>query len=150
MEHHPRLICSKCEFIFYQNSKPCVGGIILKGNEILLTQRGIEPYKGYWDVPGGFLELGEHPEDGVKRELHEELGMRCKIKKLFGMFMDTYGPSGDWILNIYYIVEPTTKIKGATDDIVDYGFFPFNKLPRKIAFPAARQVLNLLKRAASD
>lgn len=116
----------------------------MRGKEILLTKRAIAPFKGYWDTPGGFLEEGEAPEVGMKRELMEELGLRCRIASLFGIFMDTYGKSGDHILNLYYIVEALGSPKHAVDDIDDYAFFPLTKLPKKLAFHSARVVLKRL------
>ena len=53
-----RLVCSSCEFVFYQNSKPCAGVLVLDQNKVLLVKRAVEPFKDYWDIPGGFLEAG--------------------------------------------------------------------------------------------
>jgi len=49
---------------------------VVKGGRLLLVKRGVEPYKGCWDIPGGFLEAGEHPEDGAVREGQEETGLK--------------------------------------------------------------------------
>lgn len=104
-EKHQRLKCQKCGFVFYQNSKPTSSALIMSGGKVLLGKRKINPAKGAWDIPGGFLELGEHPEDGLRREIREELGVEIKIKKLLGIFMDTYGKEGYATLNICYVVE---------------------------------------------
>ena len=63
--------CTNCHEIFYHNSQPCVGAIIIKNGKILLTRRIIKPFRGYWDLPGGFLKGGEHPEAGLIREVVE-------------------------------------------------------------------------------
>jgi len=74
------LVCPSCDFHFWLGSKPAVAAILLRtagGNpQILLTRRGIEPYKGEWDLPGGFLGNGEKPEEGLARELREESPIR--------------------------------------------------------------------------
>lgn len=144
VDHRPRLFCKSCKFIFYQNSKPCVGALIVKGNSVLLTQRGIEPYYGQWDIPGGFLEECEDPEAGLKRELMEELGLRCKVEKLLGVGIDTYGESGDKTLTLFYAVKPTGKILKAADDVAAYQYFKLSLLPSNIAFPSLKRMLTKL------
>ena len=66
-DEHKRLTCQKCGFIFYQNPTPTVLAIIQKGNKILLTKRAISPYKGWWDIPGGFVETGQNLEQAVRQ-----------------------------------------------------------------------------------
>ena len=63
---HP--VCTRCGETFFQNSKPCVGTIIVRDGLVLLVRRGIEPFKGDWDLPGGFLDPGEPPDAGAVRE----------------------------------------------------------------------------------
>ncbi len=55
-----------------------VGAIVLDGNRVLLVERGKEPLKGYWSLPGGVLEVGERLEDGIRREVREETGLEVK------------------------------------------------------------------------
>lgn len=104
-----RLICGDCNTITYLNSKPCVGAFVIEDNNILLTRRKYNPYKNYWDIPGGFLESNEHPEKGLVRELKEELGITITIKKFFGIFIDKYGKDGFSTLNIFYICKKRTE-----------------------------------------
>ncbi|MBI2459398.1 MAG: NUDIX domain-containing protein [Parcubacteria group bacterium] len=75
-----------------QNSKPTSSALILHGNKILLGKRKINPAKGAWDVPGGFLELGEHQEAGLKREIREKLGVgvRGYYRKLGYKLQNSY------------------------------------------------------------
>jgi ADP-ribose pyrophosphatase YjhB (NUDIX family) len=97
-----RLCCLSCSFVHYRNPKPCVGALIVDQGKVLLTQRGLEPFKGRWDFPGGFLETGEHPQDGLRREVTEELRVSIDIIRQVGIYMDFYGPEGESTLNIYY------------------------------------------------
>ena len=54
------LICTECNFVFYQNSAPTASAIITnKAGDVLLVKRAIQPKKGYWDLPGGFLDEEE-------------------------------------------------------------------------------------------
>ena len=128
--------CSKCNYRFYQNSKPCVVGIIVDRNNgtILLTKRGIVPFKGYWDMPGGFLRNGEDPETGVKREIKEELGIDCEVEELFDIFVDTYGTYNVYTFNVCYILKVTGGELTPMDDVVEAEWFSFDRIPDNLAF----------------
>jgi len=79
-----RITCKKCDFVLYNNPKMTVSAILEnEKEEILLTKRGIEPYKNWWDFPGGFVDYNELPEEALKRELHEELGIKSIERKAF-------------------------------------------------------------------
>lgn len=62
-----------------------VGGVVKKGNSIVLVKRTHEPGKGFWSIPGGLVELGESVRDAVKREVREETGLEVKIDKLINV-----------------------------------------------------------------
>ena len=66
-----RYHCPKCKAIHYQNPKPTATLICIQNKKILLVKRAFEPAKGTWSLPGGFIELGETPEDAATRELEE-------------------------------------------------------------------------------
>ena len=126
----------------FLNSKPAAGALVLRDGQLLLVRRAIEPWKGWWDIPGGFLKDGEHPCAGALREVEEETGYICEAVELLGIYMDTYEYGGDsvFILNIYYLVriiggEP--RLDAESDAL---RWFPLNALP-EVAFIHARQVL---------
>ncbi|HLK63728.1 MAG TPA: NUDIX hydrolase [Bryobacteraceae bacterium] len=63
-----------------------VGAIILKRDRILMAQRGKEPLKGWWSLPGGALEIGETLKDGICREVREETGLDVRPLGVFEIF----------------------------------------------------------------
>ena len=67
--------CPQCEYTQYENAKPCVELVLYKNGKILIAQRGIEPRKGAFDMPGGFVELKETFEQALLREAKEELDL---------------------------------------------------------------------------
>lgn len=73
----------------------------------LLLRRNIDPWRGRWDIPGGFCEGAELPQDAVVRELHEEIGVRARITALLGMWLDTYHLDDITFdtLNTYYLLD---------------------------------------------
>jgi ADP-ribose pyrophosphatase YjhB (NUDIX family) len=81
-----RAVCAHCGFIDYQNPKVVVGSVALWKTKILLCKRAIEPRKGYWTLPAGYLELGESVEDGAIREAMEEARARLVIDRLLAVY----------------------------------------------------------------
>lgn len=148
--------CRGCGRTHYHNSKPCAGVLIVKDGRVLLVKRGVEPFKGYWDLPGGFLEPGEHPLDGMVREVREELGLEVIMKEFLGAYMDRYAIESSheiFTLNHYYIVEPVSGRLCAADDVSEFDWFAMDALPdaEEIAFEHERCVLrDLMERMAED
>lgn len=92
-DHDAVLVCQNavCHFYFWQNSKPTVCIVISnEKGEVLMTIRAREPEKGKLDLPGGFLQEGEHPDDGTKREAQEELGVSVAVTGYLGFVIDEY------------------------------------------------------------
>ena len=63
-----------------------MGALIFEGGKILLVERGNEPLKGYWSIPGGIVETGEKLEDAIRREVEEETGLDVEPYAMFEIF----------------------------------------------------------------
>ena len=140
--------CSNCGQTHHHESKPYAGALIVRDRQLLLVKRAFEPFKGWWDIPGGFLEPGEHPRDGMLREVHEETGLSVKVREWLGVYVDRYDTRDGkkiYTLNHYYIVEPSGGTPRAADDAIELRWFPLDALPEQIAFEHARQVLRDLR-----
>lgn len=82
-----RYICKSCETIHYKNPLTVVGCLpVYQGNQILLCRRGINPRKGFWNLPAGFMELNESVEEGAKREAKEETGLDVALIRLHSVY----------------------------------------------------------------
>jgi ADP-ribose pyrophosphatase YjhB (NUDIX family) len=81
-----RSVCQRCEFIDYQNPKIVAGAVVLKDDKILLCKRAIEPRKGFWTLPAGFMELGESVEEAAQREAQEEALAKIEIDSLLAVY----------------------------------------------------------------
>lgn len=143
---HPgpeRRVCTVCRYIQWGNSKPTASGIVVDdAGKVLVARRGIEPFKGMWDIPGGFLEAAEHPEEGVIRELLEETGLTVTVTHLIGIYIDTYGPEpSEDTLNVYYECRAISGLLSAQDDIADIGWFDLDAVPGPLAFENARRAM---------
>lgn len=141
-----RLECSACQFIFYQNSKPTASALIIDNGKVLLGKRKINPSKGKWDIIGGFLEEGEHPENGMKREVREESGLEVEVVDRLDFIMDTYGVERESTLNITYIAKAKGGKMEPGDDISELRWFRIGEYPQNIAFRNGEKMLRDLKK----
>jgi 8-oxo-dGTP diphosphatase len=123
------------------NSKPTVSAMIELDGQILLGLRSADP-EGMWDVPGGFLEDGEHPHDGLRREVREEVGVEVEVHDLIGIFTDFYEPAQCNTLNICYIAKITAGEPLAGDDLAELQWFAPEELPQNIAFENGKEMIN--------
>src|SRR5207253_5032916 len=103
MEGRERLVCDGCRYVLYVNPRPAVCAVVVEGDRVMLVRRAVEPRRGCWDLPGGFLERGEHPVEGLRREMQEETGLEIEILEPLGFFLDTYPEPGETTLNFYYL-----------------------------------------------
>jgi len=149
-EQTRELACPTCGYIMWLNSKPTASCLLINNKkEVLLAKRAKAPNKGWYDVPGGFLELGETPEAGVKREIKEELGITLKrMMFLPCAYVGTYHTSPIQIsFNVYYAAKLSTRVRiNPHDDVADVEWISLSRLPRKIAFENNRKALAYLAR----
>jgi 8-oxo-dGTP diphosphatase len=80
-----RPTCTSCGFIQYLNPPLAATIILPRGDKVLMSRRTIEPRRGYWTLPGGYVELGESAEEAVVREALEEVGVKVRVERLLGL-----------------------------------------------------------------
>ena len=81
----PRHICPACGTVHYRNPLIVVGCVPESGSRILLCRRAIEPRRGYWTIPAGFMEIGESLVEGAARETMEEARARVEVRDLLAV-----------------------------------------------------------------
>ena len=96
---------------------------------VLLIERGVEPYKGRWAFPGGFLRMDESTETGALRELQEETGMEGAYIKQFHTFSDPNRDPRERVLTVaYYALVRMQEVKGG-DDAAKAEWFALDEVP---------------------
>ena len=105
-----------------------MGALIFQRGNILLAERGKEPLKGYWSLPGGMLETGETLEEGVTREVREETGLEVKplgVLEIFERIMrDSQGAAEYHYVLIDYVCRITGGTLCAGDDVSRVAWAP--------------------------
>ncbi len=148
IEERPRRVCPNCGHIHWHNAIPCAGALVIRNGKVLLIRRSIEPLKGYWDIPGGFCEVDEHPAGTAIRETFEETGLEIELTGLLGLWLDEYvdGPT----VNVYYLARPLTRRLQIGDDAAGAAWFAPDALPRRITFANGRLTLTTWARRDAD
>lgn len=127
-----RLTCPDCGFVAYENPKIVVGSVATLDDRVLLCRRSIEPRKGYWTLPAGYLELGETPAQGAIREAWEEARATIAIDHVLGIYSVTR-ISQVQILHRGRLLDPAIA---AGPESKEVGLFAWDDIPwREIAFP---------------
>jgi len=109
--------------LVFREGKECI--------EVLLIKRKKEPYKDFWAIPGGFLEIEETPIEGAKRELLEETSLKIDILKEVGTFGDIdRDPRGRTITIVFYtFLSSHDHIAKATSDAMEVKWFSVKEMP---------------------
>ncbi|MGH7542190.1 MAG: NUDIX hydrolase, partial [Gemmatimonadota bacterium] len=124
--------CDACGFSHLASSATGVGAFVLdEDGRLLLARRAFEPDEGKWDNPGGFLDEGEEPIDGLRRELREEAGVEIHVGSFVGGFVDTYGepPNERHVLNLVWEARVAEGDPTPSDDVSELRWFAKDELP---------------------
>ncbi|OKY78579.1 MAG: NUDIX family hydrolase [Candidatus Methanohalarchaeum thermophilum] len=102
--------------------------LICVDDEILLVERGKDPFIGKWALPGGFVERGEKVEEAAKREAREETGVQVELEKLIGVFSDPDRDPRGHVVSIVYSARTSDKAE-AGSDAAEVEWFNISNLP---------------------
>jgi 8-oxo-dGTP diphosphatase len=122
--------CPRCGR--YANRGVSIDAVIIKDDKVLLIQRGSEPNKGFWGIPGGYVGWDESAEDTVKREVKEETNLDVKGVRLVGVYTSP-DRHPKQVINIVYLVEVNNEELKHGDDALDAKWVSLDELPDKLA-----------------
>jgi 8-oxo-dGTP diphosphatase len=102
----------------YMNRAMTVDAVIVRDGKILLIKRGSEPYKGFWAVPGGYVDFDETTEEAVRREVKEETGLIVTSLEFIGLYSDPKRHPKQCV-SAAYVVEAKGEVK-VGDDALEF------------------------------
>jgi 8-oxo-dGTP diphosphatase len=138
-----RPVCSSCGYIHFQEPKVAAGVLVLQKGRVLLVRRIMEPKRGLWTLPAGFVDADEDPEEAAAREVYEETGLNVEIDGLLDVIYGKEHPNGASIVILYKGKVKSGKLQ-AGDDVDAADFFDPVHLP-PLAFDSTRKALQHLQ-----
>lgn len=133
-----RHVCQGCATVHYQNPKVVAGCVLHWGERVLLCRRAIEPRRGYWTLPAGFMELGETMQEAAAREALEEANAVAEDLSLHGLYSLRH------VDEVYIMFRG--RLQGgrasAGDESLEVGLFSRQRIPwQALAFPVVHETL---------
>lgn len=137
-DNRERLVCEACGFINYQNPKIVAGAVVVEDGKVLLCRRAIEPRRGYWTIPAGYMELGETVQEGAIREAQEEALADIALDGLLGIYsIPRIGQ-----VQLIFAAHLASPGFGIGEESMEVAFFEWDAIPREeIAFPTVHWAL---------
>lgn len=137
-DNRPRYVCDGCGHVHYQNPLVVVGCVPAYRGSILLCRRAIEPRRGYWTVPAGFMELGETLGEGALRETLEEAEARVELGALFAVVDVVHAGQ----VHVFFRGTLHEPVFGAGDETLEARLFTPDEIPwDEIAFRSVSMAL---------
>ncbi len=137
-DDHSRAVCTGCERVHYENPKVVVGTVPVYEGRVLLCRRAIEPRRGYWTLPAGFLEIGETTREGAQREAREEAGVSLEVGPLLAVYELIHVQQ---VMLVYRAVLPSAELDPGVESLEARLFAP-DEIPwDELAFPTVKWAL---------
>lgn len=137
-DDRPRFVCPNCKTIHYQNPKVVVGSLPVFENKVLLCKRAIEPRRGFWTLPAGFLENEETALEGAKRETWEEALGKLENASLYRLYDVPHIAQ----IYIFFLAELVDGEFGIGPESLECKLYEEHEIPwDEISFPVVKQTL---------
>jgi ADP-ribose pyrophosphatase YjhB (NUDIX family) len=137
-EEPDRLVCTKCDFVFYLDPKVVACSIVEMDGRIVLLKRDIDPQKGKWVLPGGYVDRGEEVKAAALREAEEECGLKIRARELLGV----YSYPGKLSVVVVYVAEPLGGKLIVGDETSEVGLYAPERIPwEELAFQSTVDAL---------
>ena len=143
-EGRPRKHCSACSWTFYPRVAASADGVLIRDGRVLLVRRKRTPFRGTWMLPAGFVDFGEHPEETLAREFHEETGLTVSQARFIGLHQSADDPREPGHFLFFYEVEATgEELRTDPEENDGIAWFDLHNLP-EIGWERHRAVLALM------
>jgi ADP-ribose pyrophosphatase YjhB (NUDIX family) len=133
-----RPVCPGCGWIYFADPKVAAAVLVIQDGAVLLVRRAVDPARGLWTLPAGFVDAGEDPAEAAARECLEETGLEVRITGLLDVLFGQEHPRGAHIV-IFYRAEVAGGDLAPADDVDQAAFFKPNALP-PLAFSTTQRI----------
>lgn len=132
--------CPNDDFVLWRDPKVVTSVVVVRGDEVVLGERDIEPGRGLWCLPGGFVNQDEAPDDAARRECREEIGAEIEVTRLLGVYHIPKQAAASMVGIAY-----EARLAGGAEvapgaEMARVGFFSASRLPA-LAFPSHREIV---------
>jgi mutator protein MutT len=132
-------VCESCGFVDFPSPKLVAGCLVVDAGRVLLLRRAIMPQMGKWTFPGGYVDLGETPEQAAIRETIEEVGMRVELGRLLGLYSDPANPAAAVAV---YLAQAGVGLPAISDEASEVRYFAADEISwDDLAFATTEQAL---------
>ena len=121
IDDHPRSTCPDCSYIHWGNFSLGVGGVVWHNDKVLLVQRGYNPGKGMWTIPGGYVDQEESIGEAIIREIQEETGIKTKPLSIIGLHDRPAEKHDTYIIFLMQFLGG--NLQSQPEEVSDLGFF---------------------------
>jgi 8-oxo-dGTP diphosphatase len=133
-----RLVCTQCDFVFYLDPKVVACSVVEMDGRIVLLKRAIDPQRGKWVLPGGYVDRGEEVTAAAARETREECGLSTRIARLLGV----YSYPGRPAVVVVYVAEYVSGELIVGDETEEVGLYREEEIPwDRLAFQSTVDAL---------
>jgi len=142
-DNRPRRVCEDCGYVAYVNPKIVAGAVCTREGRVLLCRRAIEPRRGFWTIPAGYMEVGETVEECARREAREEACAEIEPTALLGIYnIPEIGQ-----VHLLYKARLLTPDPSPGDESLEARLFDWGEIPwDAISFPSVEWALRLFPR----
>jgi ADP-ribose pyrophosphatase YjhB (NUDIX family) len=142
-------VCDRCGWRWYANPLPAAAVLLERASEegdgeasILLLRRAVEPGRGWWDLPAGYLDPDESFETAARREAAEEAGIEVRLTQLSGVY---HSPAANAVTVVYrgMAVDPDAPVRPDAESDA-HAWVPRSEVPAwlpRMAFPSMRSAV---------
>ncbi|PWS37576.1 NUDIX hydrolase [Falsiroseomonas bella] len=145
-EDRERLTCADCGFVAYENPKIVTGSVVVADGKVMLCRRAIEPRRGFWTIPAGYMEMGETIEEAARREAREEA---CADIAIEGM-LAVYSIARIGQVQVLFRARLASPGFAAGAESLEVRLFDWDEIPwDELAFPSVHWVLHAWRDAGA-
>jgi len=141
-DNRERSVCTDCGFVAYENPKIVAGSVVVHDGRVLMCRRSIEPRRGFWTLPAGYMELGETLEEAAAREALEEAEATITLDGILGVFSVARIGQVQVIFRARFS-DPAQPFFAAGQESLEVRLFDWDEIPwDEIAFPTVGWALD--------